>query len=144
MDSAELALTFEQFFSSSVTAFILVVLPTAIICFLAYCALSLPMLSAARIQTVSFAAFGTIIGMLMGASREPMVGSTLPLLISFVTVYITYISEKQSSDEARNIYIISLLGLFFGAGFEASMARCCAPILTLRRPCFHSRYLLRS
>ncbi len=50
-----------------------------------------------------FSLFGGLIGLFTGASREPVVGTILPVLISTVVTYIGYFASKNLSDEQKKL-----------------------------------------
>src|SRR5262245_65108898 len=57
----------------------------------------------------AFITFGTVCGILVGASRAPVVSGALPLVIAMVTVFITFIVEKKDQDDIRRLYMLALL-----------------------------------
>jgi hypothetical protein len=73
----------------------------------------------AALIPAAFTTFGTVIGILVGDSRESVVGDALPLVVAMVTLFITFIVEKKGQDDIRTLYMLSLLGFFLGTVFGA-------------------------
>jgi hypothetical protein len=109
---------FGVFYSATIQVLILVVLPICILSCIAFLSLSFsPELLQYRATAASFSAFGTVIGLFIGVNHEPLLTSALPALIAIVTVYITYLTEKDADPIKRKSYAFSLLGFFLGTGF---------------------------
>jgi hypothetical protein len=113
---------FWQYFAS---ALIFGVLPTLIISSVSFLAVrAIDKRGANAAIATAFSAFGSVIGILTGASREPVLGGMLPLILSMVTVFITFIVERKNSVGVKNNYMIALtcffIGTIFGAFYGAS------------------------
>jgi hypothetical protein len=67
----------------------------------------------------AFTAFGSVVGILAGASREAVIGEALPLIIPIVTVYITYLNDRKPAGHKDSGYLYALLGFFIGTAFGA-------------------------
>lgn len=50
-----------------------------------------------------FSIFGGLVGFFTGASREPVVGTVLPVIISTVVTYIGYLASKQLNEEQKKL-----------------------------------------
>ena len=62
---------------------------------------------------MAFATFGTVCGILVGASRQPVVGAFLPLILPMVTLFVTFIVEKKGDAQLRATYMLSLIAFFY-------------------------------
>jgi hypothetical protein len=109
-----------QFLTYAYTGIMLGLAPTLLLTGLFYLALRLfaRNLTDASVPS-AFITFGTVCGILMGASRQPVVSGALPLVISMVTLFITFIVEKKDQSDIRRLYMLSLLGFFLGIIFGA-------------------------
>jgi uncharacterized membrane protein YoaK (UPF0700 family) len=104
----------------SYTGFVLGLVPTLLMTVLFYLSLRL-LRHAPKDASVpsAFTAFGTVCGIMVGASREPVISAAFPLVFAMVTLFITFVVEKKDQDEIRRMYMLSLLGFFFGIIFGA-------------------------
>ncbi|TOM02820.1 hypothetical protein CGH85_23295 [Vibrio parahaemolyticus] len=71
-----------------------------------------------------FSAFGTTIGMFMGASKSEIVSSLLPPLITLVSGYLAYIGSKDFSDNIKcsipGGVLVLLISLLYAAFYMKS------------------------
>ena len=99
---------FSQLAEQGGEVLILVVLPLTIFCLAVFYLLGFSRQEMElRIKGTCFGAFGLVVGLLMGASREPVVSNTLPLLISIITVLITYLYETKADPKPAKEYLLS-------------------------------------
>jgi hypothetical protein len=111
---------FTQFLDYVYLGFMLGLAPTLLITGAFYLALRLSKQHPKDASVpAAFTTFGTVCGILVGASRAPAVGGALPLVIAMVTLFITFIVEKKEQNEIRRLYMLSLLGFFLGIIFGA-------------------------
>ena len=66
-----------------------------------------------------FVAFGTFLGIFITTSRDPIVGSILPLIITFVSGYIAYSFKKEDGLLNSDIIPGAIICLVFSATFGA-------------------------
>ena len=55
--------------------------------------------------------------MLAGAYQLSPPRAILPILISIVTVFLAFLTDKNSDPLIKKVYTLSLLGLFIGVAF---------------------------
>lgn len=67
----------------------------------------------------SFAAFGTTIGLFMGASRTEIVASVLPPVITLVSAYLAYSHTREMPLEFQRVLPGAVLSLLFSLVFSA-------------------------
>lgn len=75
---------------------------------------------------ISFTALGAMLGVFIGASREPVVGAALPALITLISGLMVYLFSKEEMTEWRATIPISLIALVLaasGGGFYGGAAR---------------------
>lgn len=78
-----------------------------------------------------FSVFGAVVGFLTGASREPVVGTVLPILITTVVTYISYLTTKTITEKYLKILpycilvllISALLSALFGMNFRMELEK---------------------
>lgn len=77
------------------------------------------------ILAFSFSSLGTGIGLFIGGSRDSVVSTVVPALLTFISAFTVYQFEKSERPEFRNVLPIALamlvLSTVFGASFAASL-----------------------
>lgn len=68
---------------------------------------------------LAFGVFGTMLGLLIGASREPVVGAALPVLVTLVTGFLTYFTQKGTALSFRHCVPAMIIALATGSIFGA-------------------------
>ena len=73
-------------------------------------------------SNLAFALLGGTLGMLTGASKTPVLSTTLPALVTLVTVYLGYIVQKDTHAELRAVSPAFVFSLLIAAVFMAFYA----------------------
>lgn len=75
---------------------------------------------------ISFTALGAMLGVFIGASREPVVGAALPALITLISGLMVYLFSKKEMTKWRGTIPIAIAALVMAAsagGFYGGAAR---------------------
>jgi len=69
--------------------------------------------------------FGSVIGFFTGASRDPVVGTILPIVISLIIIYVGYMSSKEVENNVKEIIpfciVLFILSTWFSALYGMGM-----------------------
>ena len=68
-------------------------------------------------MVLAFGVTGCLVGVLVGASREPVVGAALPLIVTLVTGFLTYFMSSDISSGFKQLIPSMIIALVFGAAF---------------------------
>lgn len=66
-----------------------------------------------------FSIFGSVVGFFTGASREAVVGTVLPILITTVVSYIGYLTAKTIPEDYRKMIPFCVLSLIISCWVSA-------------------------
>lgn len=117
------------------TSLLGVIAPTGTIVLVVFCAVYLPALLSRDFRSVpgkeaiivSFCVLGAVIGVFVGASKTPVVGTLLPALLTFLTGLLAYLFSKDNLAIWRPIIPLIIVGLvstalagaFMGSGIRS-------------------------
>jgi FtsH-binding integral membrane protein len=84
--------------------------------------MSKPSLKGWQLLIFAFSLLGGVIGIFVGMSQTPVIGTVLPALLAFITGFLTYLFSKETLKEWRSIIPVCIISLLITSLFGSFMA----------------------